>query len=47
MRWENLATLLLKPSHVLDKRNRSILLSSKNIFFLIAILAVELLEDVF
>lgn len=35
-------------SHVLDKRNRFFLLSSKKTFFvLVAALAVEMLEEVF
>ena len=35
-------------SHILDKRNRFFLLSSKRMFFvLLAALAVEMLEEVF
>ena len=35
-------------SHILDKRNRSFLLSSKKMFFvLLAALTVEMLEEVF
>jgi hypothetical protein len=34
-------------SHILDKRNRFFLLSSKMFFVLLAALAVEMLEEVF
>ena len=34
-------------SHILDKRNRFFLLSSKMFFFLLAALTVEMLEEAF